>query len=89
MPCCSRLIPWSAIYDVTTWRYKGQKAIVLHLYNPENSPGRGLAGILARFNRAVMGGDIGISLTLTNRSFDEAIAAIERFRLAASPDPQT
>ena len=41
---------------------------------------RGLAAKLAFLNRKLTGGDISISMTATDRSYDEAMAAIEHFR---------
>ena len=74
------LIPWSEITDVTTWQHKGQKAIVLHLRDAARFPGRGLMGWAGKANRALTGGDIGITMTGTDRSTDEAMAAIEHYR---------
>ncbi|MEE4453742.1 STM3941 family protein [Novosphingobium resinovorum] len=73
-------IPWREITDVTVWRYRGQRTIILHLRNPSLYPGRGVLGMTARANRSLTGGDIGISLNAMDRSFDEAMAAIERLR---------
>ena len=75
------LIPWSEITDVTTWAYNRQRGIVLHLRNPERFQGRGVPKMLAGANRRMTGGDISISLGGTNRSFEEAMAAITRFRI--------
>jgi hypothetical protein len=79
-PRSDLLIPWSEIADVTTWRYKGQKFIILHLKDPGRFPARGLTARLARANRKLTGGDISISLTGTDRSYDDAMSAIARFR---------
>jgi hypothetical protein len=73
-------IPWSEIVDVTTWAYKGQKAIVLHLRDKARFPGRGLAARLAGVNRSLTGGDISISLTGTNGRVEDALSSIARFR---------
>jgi hypothetical protein len=73
-------IPWLEIGDVTTWSYKGQKSIILRLRNPARFPGRGFLGWTGKANRALTGGDIALSLASTDRSFDEAMTAIERFR---------
>jgi hypothetical protein len=73
------LIPWSEVQDVTIWSYRRQKCIVLHLRDPELFPGRGLAAMLAGANRKMTGGDISISLTGTDRTFEDAMAAIESF----------
>jgi hypothetical protein len=75
-------IPWSEITDITEWSFRGQRSIILHLRDPARFPGKGVLGFAAKANRALTGGDVPISLTGTNRSFDEAVAAITRFRPA-------
>jgi len=77
-------IPWSDISDVTVWSYNKQRSIILHLRDPALFPGRGILAWAAGANRALSGGDIALSLTATDRSFDDAMA-IARFR---SPAPQ-
>lgn len=79
----NQLIPWTEITDITTWSHRRQKAIVLHLNDPARFPGRGLAAKLAGANRTLTGGDIAISLTGTNRSYDDAMEAIARFKTGA------
>lgn len=75
------LIPWSAISDVTIWSTRGQRFIILHLFDPPSFPRRrGALGKLAVANRVLTGGDVCISLTTTDRSFGEAMAAIEQWR---------
>lgn len=73
-------MPWSEIIDVTTWSMRQQQMIVLHLAHPERFPGKGLAGRIAGANKAMTGGDITISMTGTDRRFDETLAAINWFR---------
>jgi hypothetical protein len=73
-------IPWAEISEVTTWSTRGQRFIILHLRNPALFPGKGVVGKLARANRALTGGDIGISLTATDRGFEEAMSAVDRLR---------
>lgn len=74
------IIPWREIAEIGVWQHRGQKVIVLKLVNPERFPARGIAGALASANRALTGGDVAISLTGTDRSFADAMAAIERHR---------
>ena len=74
------MIPWSEITSVTTWTYRGQDVIVIHLREPARYPGKGVAALFAPFSKAISGGDIGISLTGTNRTFKDALAAIEQLR---------
>ena len=73
-------VPWSEITRVTIWSHRRQKAIVLHLRNPDRFPGRGLAGKLAAANRKLTGGDISLNLTGTDRRFTDAMSAIQCFR---------
>ena len=73
-------IPWVEIINLTIWSYERQRMIVLHLRDPSLYPGRGTLGMMARANRALTGGDICISLTGSDRSFDEAMAAINQFK---------
>jgi hypothetical protein len=73
-------VPWSEITDVTIWQHKGQKCLILHLRDPARFPGRGLMGWAGKANRALTGGDIGITLTGTNRSIKDAMAAVEYYR---------
>lgn len=76
-------IPWSGITKVTTRELEGrfvQKVIVLNLQNPDRFPGRGLARVVAAENRNRGGGDIFLNLSGTNRSFADALSAIQRFK---------
>lgn len=76
----NKLIGWPDITNVTTWSQRGQKFIVLHLRDPSLFPARGVAGKLAYANRVLTSGDLSISLTGTDRSFDDAMSAIEGFQ---------
>lgn len=75
-----RTIPWGEIRNVTVWSYRRHSSIVLHLRDPTRFPGKGVLGAFAGPNRGLTGGDITISLTGTDRSFAEAMAAIAHFR---------
>lgn len=83
LPWSDQTIPWQEIVDVTTWTFKRQSVIVLHLRDPAQFPGRGLAALVADANRNLTGGDISISLTGTNRTFEETILAVEQFYFRA------
>ena len=76
----NQLIPWSQIREITTWAVRNQRGIALHLEDPGAYPGRLIPGTLARANRWFSGGDIQISLVGTDRSVDDALSALERFR---------
>jgi len=73
-------IPWDEITNVTEWRYKGTKVIVLHLRDPARFLSKGLARLGGHASRKLSGGDIGITLTGTDRKFHEATSAIALFR---------
>ena len=75
-----KLIPWAEITNVTTWSYKRQKFLILHLRDPSLFPGRGIRAALASANRRLAGGDIHISMTGTDRSCDDAISAVRLFK---------
>lgn len=77
-----RPILWSEIRDITEWSHRGQRMIVLHLNDPSLYPAKGLRSLSARANRKLTGGDITLSLTGTDRGFEDAAEAIRRFRPA-------
>ena len=78
------VIPWPQITDVTVWSYRGQKAAILHLRDPARFPGPGgVTGMLASASNKLTGGDVAISLTGTDRSFTDAMAAIAQYRRAS------
>lgn len=81
MAALDQRIAWNNIADVTTWQYRRQKSIILHLRDADAVRRRGImARLLASTNRAVTGGDISISLGTTDRTMAEALDAIARFR---------
>lgn len=79
-------IAWREIAEVKVWQYKGQKSIVLVLHHPERfrSVKQGKMSRLA--NRGLTGGDAWITLAGKDRSFDEAMAAIDCFRAPVTRD---
>lgn len=77
-------IPWAEIVEITTWSYRRQTSIILHLRDPSLFPGRGVAGLLSGANRGLTGGDVAVSLTGTDRTTEAALAAIAGFRPGGS-----
>ncbi|KHL24807.1 hypothetical protein PK98_13005 [Croceibacterium mercuriale] len=75
----SQTIPWSEIEEVKVWNLQRQKAIILRLHDPSRYPAKRLLASLPG-NRRLTGGDIAIYMTGTDRSFSEALAAIEHYR---------
>ena len=78
-PWSQATIPWHEISDVRVWEYRRQRAIVLCLKHPERYPSTSYMGKWALVSRRLTGGDIPISLTGMDKSFDEALAAIHDF----------
>lgn len=76
-------IPWSEITDISVWEFRGQKSLILHLAHPDRYQSTTILGKMAAANRALTGGDVAISLTGTDRSFADALAAAQYFRNAA------
>lgn len=79
-PWSHATIPWPEISAVTNWNYKRSQFIVLHLHHPNNFPGKGLAEFMVGPNRMLTSGDICISLSGTDRHYDDAMIAIDRYR---------
>lgn len=76
-------IPWSAIERVTVGQISNQRFACLFLRDPGAYRSTTVAGKFAGTNKAMGFGDIALSVTGTDRSFDELMAAIERFAPAA------
>lgn len=75
-------IPWSEIRDVTVWNYGRHAWIVLHLFNPSLFPGRGVSRWMGALRRKLTRGDILLSMVATDRTIEEAMAAIDQFHPA-------
>lgn len=75
-------IPWSAIRMINRKLVKRQQFLCLELADAAQYPPTRLLGRLAGANRLVGFGDIAINIGGTNRSFDELVEAVERFRPA-------
>ena len=76
-------IPWGAVTEVSVWRFKRNKFLILHLVRPEHYPPTTFSAKMAKANRTLTGGDIAIDLTGMDCSFDEASVAIEYYRTAS------
>ena len=74
-----QMIPWSEITNVSTWSHQGQKVIILKLRDPARFPGKSFSAMVAKANRLIMDADVSISMTGTDRSYDEAMTAIYQF----------
>lgn len=74
------VIPWREISDVGTLRIRGQTLILLSLVDPKRFPSSTARGRAAAMDRAITGGDIAITLMASDRTFEEAMAAIEAYR---------
>jgi hypothetical protein len=72
-------IPWSAIRRLSVGEVKRQRFLCLDLVDPAMFPQGGVQGRLAGANRAMGFGDVAISMTGTDRSFDELMEAVRTF----------
>jgi hypothetical protein len=72
-------IPWNAIARISTGEIRRQRFVCLFLIDPHAFPSHGIAGKLAGANAAMGFGDIALSATGTDASFDQLMAAIDRF----------
>ncbi|MEW2482741.1 STM3941 family protein [Mycobacterium sp. NPDC049093] len=78
------VIPWDEIVDVTVFKDRYQNFIMLRLADPQRFPSTTLVGRLGRANRRLAGGDVAISLTYMDRSFDDAMTVIEDYRATSA-----
>lgn len=72
-------IPWGAVRSFSRRSVKGQHFVCLHLKNPSMFPRAGAGAWLAGLNRGLNFGDVALTVTGTDRSFDELVAAIDRY----------
>ena len=75
-----RIIPWSAIRHIDRKSVKRQHFLCLELVDPARYPPTSLLGRFAGSNRLLGFGDIAINVGGTDRSFDELVDAVERFK---------
>lgn len=77
---CHGPIPWAEIADVSEWRYRGDRQIILRLRDPSKFSKNGLSQLAGRASRILIGGEVAITLLGTDRNFDDAWSAIKAFR---------
>lgn len=75
-----KFIPWSAITDAAPRAISGQQFLCLTLDRPEDHASRSITGMLAGMNRNMGFGDVAIGAQGTDRSIDELMDAVARFR---------
>jgi hypothetical protein len=76
-------IPWSAIERAEAMTLRGQQLLALWLRDPARYRSSHTLGKLAGVNKAMGFGDIAISVSGTDRRFEELVAAFDRY----APDP--
>jgi hypothetical protein len=72
-------IPWSAIRHFSRRSVRGQHFVCVHLKDPSMFPRAGAHAWLAAFNRRFNFGDVALTVTGTDRSHAELVAAIDRY----------
>lgn len=74
-----QVIPWSAIKQIAVRVTGRQRFACLFLHDPSAYPSRTALGVIKRLTRTGKYGDISLTITDTDRSFDEMMAAIDQF----------
>lgn len=74
-----QVIPWSAIKEISTRAVRRQRFACLFLHDPAAYPSSTVLGRAKRLNAVLGYGDIALTVADTDRSFDEMMAAIDRF----------
>ncbi|MEZ0367261.1 STM3941 family protein [Mycobacterium sp. pUA109] len=74
-----QVIPWSAITRISERKVKRSRFACLFLHDRAAYPSRGILGYLKSLSTPTGYGDISVTMTETDRSFDDLMAAIERF----------
>ena len=78
-PAYDETIPWSAIRTIRPARVRHQRFLCLYLKNPAQFPRTGVGGALAHLNKQMAFGDVAISATGTDQSFEALLVAVERY----------
>jgi len=74
----SKAVPWNEIQRIVHASVQRQHFLCVFLTNPDRHPPETFMGQAMRANRALGFGDLAISVTGTNRSFDELCRAVSR-----------
>jgi len=74
----SRTVPWHDIERIETAKVHREQFLCIFLAQPERYPPETLIGRAMLANRAMGFGDLAVSVTGTNRSFDELCEAVSR-----------
>jgi hypothetical protein len=72
-------IPWSAIRSFERRSVRNQHFLSLHLKDASQFPRSGMGLWSSGLNKGLGFGDVAITAAGTDRSFDELLAAVERF----------
>lgn len=77
-------IPWSAVQSWQIGQVRNQRFVCLSLRDAAQFPRAGVGALLGGVNRGMGFGDVALTAVGTDRSFDEMLAAVERW----APDPR-
>lgn len=78
------IIPWLAITDATPRRIGSQQFLCLMLDQPERYKGKSALGLAAGMNKNIGYGDVTISMQGTDRTMQDLVDAVARFRIDAN-----
>jgi hypothetical protein len=76
------VIGWSDIADVDVGGVMGTKFVTLQFADPDRLKIGGAKGMMTELNRQMTGGELSIPLSSADKSLDEVMAAVQRFRPA-------
>lgn len=78
-------IPWSAVRGWRVGQVRNQRFICIGLRDPSQFPPTGIGALLGGLNRNMGFGDVTLSATGTDKSFDQMLFAMEQW--APPPGP--
>lgn len=84
-----QLIPWSEIEGISEMSFRNYRMIILELRHPQRLKRNGLIGRLGWFDGLIARGRVDISLVGADRTLDDAMVAIQKFRANAQRRMQT
>jgi hypothetical protein len=76
-------IPWSDIADIAESGVIGTQFVTLKLVTPDRLKIGAAKSMMTDLNRTLTGGELSIPLSSADKSLDQVMAAVDRFRPAA------
>jgi hypothetical protein len=74
------VVAWRDIADVSVTGISGTKFVTLQFVDPDRLQIGGVKSMMTDLNRQLTGGELNIPLSSADKSLDEVMAAVDRFR---------